>query len=302
MGEESQNYRSLLGHYGDLVVSMCSNDEEFKLYVEEFDVTMSDAEKAFRGHYRKVLDFEVSVPPGEDDFGDIVFMAMRAAALRASGKAAIVPLALIDEYIDSFSDKDRENFFDKLDRIVSAYQLEESAAANTFFQDVVYFMHYSRSWELCPSKLCASIEESLYQFDMDWYGEDVQVVKDYKKAFFLEDDDLMRYEIANPESYQAHECWNMFADEGILGPDDDEDDERCTWSSYHGLDDDSDDDDDDWVDSAAGSLMDAINADSAVDPLSSEYKPSDDEASEDSVEYNTYWHLDVPDNADDDNK
>ena len=299
---QSQNYRSLLGHYGDLVVSAGDNDEELRFYVEEPDEDMSDAEKAFRQHYRKVLDFKVSVPPGENDFGDIVFMTMRAAALRASTKAAIVPLALIEEYIDSFGYEDREKFFDKLDRIVAAYQLEESAAAATFFQDVVYFMHYSRSWELCPDKLRASIEESLYQFERDWYGEDVHVIEDYKAAFFLEYDDLMRRDISDPEAYQAHACWDMFEDEDIGDADDDPDQESCTWGNYHGLDDDYDDDDDDWVDSAAGSLMDAINSDSVVDPLSADYKPSDDEASEDSVEYNVYWHLDVPDNADEDNK
>lgn len=264
--------RSLLGHFGDLY----ETDEEFQFYVDPLE-GLSEAEAAFRIHYRKVLDFEVSIPIDEDTMGDFVSIALKAAALRAGTKAAKIPIALVDECIDSFSDADRRAFFDKLGCFADAYSLDETAVAATFFQDLLYFSYYSRSWELIPEDIESDLCETV-QFHRDFYGEDVKLIEDYKKAFFLVPDEYMNPVIEHPEKFQKHDCWDWSEDPDIWGDDDDEDDS------------------DSFAENFAGSMMDAILADNKTDPLSSDYKPEEDddeeEDSDSSVSYNVYWSLD----------
>lgn len=260
------NKRSLLGHYGD----MFSTDDEYHFYVDPLE-GLSEAEAAFRIHYRKVLDFKVSIPIDEDTMGDFVNIALKAAALRAGTKAAKIPMALVDECIDSFSNVDRRLFFETLRNVADVYSTDETAVAATFFQDVVYFSYYSRSWELIPEDIEDDLYET-YQFDRDWYASDVALINDYKATYFLHPDAYMKKDIECPDKFQSHSSWAWYSDSAN-----------------------EEDDSDSFAENFAGSIMDAILADSKTDPLSSDYKPeedSDEEDSDSSVSYNVYWSLD----------
>lgn len=218
-----------------------------------------EATAAFKQHYLNVLNF---TPPdiAEDGFGEVVSMAVKAAALRASSAQAKLPLACIELYLSTLTEEELDEFFSTMYAFAEMSAEESDGISATWFQDMYFFLEYS---EVAQNYMLGNVDlhEKFCELPLNpaFTLEDIHLVQEYRRAFFLyglgEDSILM-------------DC--------IIHPD-----------RFLVVDEDDDDGDDE------SPLMSAIEEDNKLDPLSADYDVSSDEDdASTSVTVTCHWELD----------
>lgn len=187
--------------------------------IKEFVDTMTpphdadfEANNAFKGHYCLVMNFSPPENIDEDGLGSVVSIALKAAALRAGTKVAKLPLMVVDTYLQTLSTAQLDEFFQTMYEYLCMSASALDGTACTMIQDVYFFMEYSvvaEEYMMEHADMQEYFASVLFTPELDEC--DIQLINDYKKAFFLsdlDDESILLDCILHPENFKEEEIDN----------------------------------------------------------------------------------------------